>query len=690
MKETLYIGVDGEGQGRISHKYVFLAASTADGVFSWSIESPNWESTWDPLTRSYKDADIEGLSTQACLDFLLALPKHAKCFAYAFNYDATKILSDLENESLYFLFRPDRRPAKGKSSGPGAVPYVVWKGRRRHTYHLNLQGTKFTIQKNNRRRIVWDIFKFYQGKFVSACEAWRVGTKEERKVMSGMKDKRGEFDRESPSDVREYCLEECRFMAQLALKLVDAHDAVDLPLKSFYGAGSSASAMLLAMGIKEKLGPVSPKMLQGVACAFFGGRFENSVVGAFRQKVFNFDISSAYPYQLCFLPCLLHGTWERTKDRRRLEKCKTALVHYRLRKTDSKLNWGPYPFRTEEGSICFPIESGGGWVWLDEYLVGERLWPNVEFLEAWVYSYDCECQPFLQIPNYYLERIRLGKEGPGIVLKLGMNSCYGKVAQSIGNALFNSWAWAGMITSGCRAQLLELFGLHSDWNNILMLATDGLGTLEDISAKLPLPRDTGTALGIDEKGKEVRKPLGGWEKKESEKGLFLARPGIYFPMNPTEEELSAVRARGVGRGVVYKHWEMIVNKWEEQGMGGTIRVNDVARFCGAKTSISQSGKPGHYVYNRSNGANGPDSPKYGNWIVRHVDMGFDPLPKRERLMADGKTLEVRRMAQDRTSVPYQNILDKEGELIKLAAQEAIEQPDAELQDYESEMGLELV
>ena len=313
-EEHYYVGIDGEGQGRVDHKYVFLAASTADGKRSWSIESPNWQQSWDPIRRRFRDELLEGLSTKACLDFILALPIRSKIFSFAFNYDETKILSDLPNEELYYLFRPETRPAIRKSSGPSPVHYRPNPESRR-PYELNLQGTKFTIQRGRRRKVIWDIFKFYQGKFVEACKAWRVGTSEELAKMSQMKDKRGEFDRESPDEVREYCLDECRKMAELAKRLVDAHAAVGLPLKSFYGAGSSASAMLLSMGIKEKLGAIPSEMTHAVACAFFGGRFENSVVGAFEQTVYNYDISSAYPYQLCFLPCLLHGQWYLSKNR---------------------------------------------------------------------------------------------------------------------------------------------------------------------------------------------------------------------------------------------------------------------------------------------------------------------------------------------------------------------------------------
>jgi hypothetical protein len=34
--------------------------------------------------------------------------------------------------------------------------------------------------------------------------------------------------------------------------------------------------------------------------AFFGGRFENSVIGPIQKEIFSYDISSAYPYQLFF------------------------------------------------------------------------------------------------------------------------------------------------------------------------------------------------------------------------------------------------------------------------------------------------------------------------------------------------------------------------------------------------------
>lgn len=682
-EENIYVGIDGEGQGREVHKYLLLGASTKSGDRQWWIYEPN------------------GLSTEQCLDFLLELPKNnLKAFSFSFGYDLTKILADIPNEILYLLFRPELRARVGKDAIKGPRP-VIWNG-----YKLNLQGTKFTIAKGDRYRVVWDIFKFFQSKFVSALKEWKVGNQELLDRMAHMKDKRADFDKEDPDAVRKYCLEECQCMAELAEKLVLAHEKCALRLKSFYGAGSSASAMLLKMGVRDKIKRAPKEMTGPVASAFFGGRFENSVIGRIEGTVYNYDISSAYPYQLCFLPCLLHGTWVHTTKREDIspDRCRTALVRYSMRANPRISDWAPFPFRTPDGSICFPTESGGGWVWRDEYLAGERHWcDNVGFVEAWVYHCECDCQPFKDIPIYYNERCRIGKEGPGIVLKLGCNSVYGKLAQSVGKGMFNSWIWAGLITSGCRAQLLDLIGLHENRANLLMVATDGIYTRERFDTpafdkRYPLtgkerridrPRDTGTS--------STGKPLGGWEEKVVDKGVFVARPGIYFPLNPTADEIKDVRGRGVGKGVVLENWQRIIESWERNGLSEPASVANVSRFCGAKSSIHRSGKPGKFVYTRADGtcdhghvnARGcdvcteHDIPSYGQWITRSVKLGFHPMPKREGINPDGLTLKLRELGHDVMSMPYSKAIKSQDALVmEHVALELAEQPDADLADYE--------
>jgi hypothetical protein len=671
--EPFYVGVDGEGQGRIDHRYVLLAASS----------EPQFGKRWYVENR-------RGLSTVECLDFLLSLPdggnNRYRLFAYAFQYDLTKILTDLDNRSLYFLFHPNLRQ-RNDSSNPFGPPYAVhWNG-----FRLNMQGSKFVVQKGARRKVVWDVFKFFQGRFVAACRDWKVGSDELLDRMQIMKELRSDFDKLDMGQVREYCFEECECMATLARKLTEAHAAADIRLRSYYGAGSSAGAMLAKMGIRPQI-PESksfpPAFNEAVAASFFGGRFENSVIGPIPGPIYSYDISSAYPYQICFLPCLVHGKWKHTRQRKHLERRRQALVRYSLGPCPRKTGWGPFPFRDETGAISFPIESGGGWVWLSEYLAGERLFPHVEFQEAWVYEEECDCQPFKDIPRYYLERCRIGKEGPGIVLKLGCNSCYGKLAQSVGKAPFNCWPWASMITSGCRGQLLELYGLCPEPEQAIMMATDGLCTT--VKLQPPLPLDTGTGEALVN-GK--RKPLGGWEDNHDKpilEGMFLARPGIYFPLDigkVSEEErkkmLKTIRGRGVGRSVIVENWKEIREAWPPRRIADTVRLSNVSRFCGALSSIYVvTKKNGKRQFLRSNGSG--KEPAYGQWITRPVDMSFDPLPKRQRVLGDKKSLELRRFPRKQTSMPYKRAISAEAAILRMVAQEASEQPDADLLDYELE------
>lgn len=626
-----FIGIDGEGKGRDPHIYTLLAAADEQGR-EWHIE---------------RDA---GLDTAECLELILSLPARATIVAYSFHYDLTMMLRRMSNKALYHLFRPETR-LHPRTHKPKAVRW--------REYELNLMATKFTVRRGNRRRVVWDIWKFFQGKFTAALTDWQILTPDEIALIDRMKNQRGEFDRVSNAEIRAYCLSECKALATLARKLTEAHIEAGYPLKSYYGAGSTASAVLDAFAIKEQrsMGPL--EMQTAIASAFFGGRFENSVLGPVEGPVHSYDISSAYPYQLTQLPCLQHGAWRYTTKREELEAPAAALVHYSLgaHSTPSRRlhaervhSWGPFPFRLPNGTIVFPLVSGGGWVWRDEYLQGERQWSNVGFRGAWIYERACDCRPFAQLSWLYRERCRIGKEGKGIVLKLGPNSVYGKLAQSVGrNPPYQCWIWAGMITSGTRAQILAMHGLHRDPSNLLMVATDGIYSRELLDC--PKPLDTGTY--------DLPKPLGGWEHKVIESGVFAARPGVYFPQNPTLDQLKEVRGRGLGKKVMLDYWQIPVTA---HARGETsCKFPDVVRFCGAISSITKTSKG----YNRA--------ATYGQWVNRPVELSLNPLPK--RLLIGGQ-LVPHRLDTTIESAPYDAaILSPEAWELRQATLEALEQPD---------------
>jgi len=649
QRQDRIVFIDGEGQGRDHHIYNYLAAVDENGM-EWSVG---------------KEKE-KGLKTKECLDFLLSLPQRCVVFGYALGYDQTKWLYGLPNKSLFHLFHEERRAF----TRDNRVLYhpVRWKG-----YRLNYCNRRLSVSRGSRTVAVWDIFAFFQARFTKAISDWRIAPMEIIEAIQHMKEQRSQFDKLDFSKVAEYCKQECTYGAKLGRALINAHKAAGLPLKVFYGAGSTASVFLKKLGIKRKRGTFPKEMKDAIACAFFGGRFENSFIGPAKGPIYNADISSAYPYQATFLPCLQHGKWSLVSQptRREIANSTLALCYWTCPKSGQSVAWGTLPIRARIGTIIFPSSAVGGWCWKNEFQTSAKIRPTL-CIEAWLYHTDCDCAPFASIPQYYLERLKIGKEGPGIVLKLGLNSIYGKLAQSKGvNPPYQSWIWAGNITSNTRAQLLEsLLVVKNPWD-ILMFATDGI--YSRVKLDLPKPRNTKTDVDVKcNDGTTTRKPLGGWEQKTLPQGVFCVRPGIYFPMNPTEDEIEKVRARGLGRKTVYDKWPEIIKAWNQGSDGLSIggqRADGepyLSRFIGAKSSISES-KRG---FKRS--------PRYGEWIPHQIKVGFSPWPKRKAIESGGRLATWGHKSWH--SVPYKRAMNNpEATALMEQTEMLLEQPEGD--DY---------
>ncbi len=658
LARDLIIGIDGEGQGRAPHVYNYVAAADENGR--------TWELGDDPNRF---------VGTEAFLAFVLDLPAKSLVFGFAFLYDLSKALADLPDALLFLLFHEDRRAkiVQGKYGPEVRYRPIRWRG-----FSLNYMHRRFTVKSGKRSKVIWDVFAFFQSKFTKACVDWKIGSEIEIKAMERMKERRGSFDAQSFREVQAYCQKECHFLASLGRQLLDAHTNAGYKLESFFGAGSTATALMKKHEVKEFIGEIPDGMKEGVACAFFGGRFENSRVGPIRRPVWNADINSAYPYAATFLPCLIHGRWRHLKRglEQGIERARLALINWQLPRLTGGLpaSWGPLPVRKANGTIAFPLSAFSGWTWREEFLAARKLRPDVCAVSAWLYDSDCKCQPFGFLPGVYLERLKLGKDLRGIVLKLGANSVFGKTCQAVGiDPPFQSWVWSGNITSTCRSQLLDAITRAPDPSNVLMLATDGVWS--DVKLDLPEPRDTGTSRAGG-KG-----PLGGWTTKEYPRGVFAARPGIYFPLDPTEDELELVRARGLGRRVLYEQHRVVEQCFatgqESVVLGAAycdVKTREARpasqRFVGVKTGLS---------FTPSKGVKRDDF--CGEWIDWPTEVSYDPKPKRERVRDDGSLACWESF--DVPSLPYDKALrDPESALLELAGLIAEEQPNADFSEFE--------
>lgn len=645
VKTLQVIAVDGEGVTTESgaHLYVYLAA-------------------WDHEQKIGEIEDRAGLKTRHVLEWLLSLGGDGRLVCgFSLGYDYTKMLEGMPNEKLFRLVRPELRRGKKK------MYPVRWDG-----YKINYVRARLDISRGRRSVTLWDVWAFFQGSFVDACQKWGVTTPEEHEYLKAMKAGRSEFTLEGWEEVKKYCGFECRKLARMVGLMRQAHIDAGLPLSSYYGAGSTASALLKKMSVKDHMpSELPPEVDDAVRYAFFGGRFELSRIGQITTEVHSYDIASAYPYQLYHLPCMACGKWERITSNfdNEVERASLSLVRYMLPRTEAytyiedacSANWGPFPMRCkgleiDDGSIVYPATGGGGWVYGDEFMAGREGWPNVEASEAWVYRTDCGHKPFEYLAEAYRERLRWGKDGRGIVLKLGPNSCYGKLAQSVGDKPpYQCFLWAGACTSGCRADLLRMIAQGS----VLMTATDGICSTNELVP--PRARETGTRLVAKQFGKEA---LGDWEHKVLP-GVHLIRPGIAFPLGTADEK--ETKGRGIGKATVSKYREMILDSWAEHGPKAITVSGTLFRGMKSCTSYSQEEFKRHA--------------EYGTWRKRDTQVSYWSEPKRPMLMNDEGGLYTWAFDSSVTSAPYDRITTAEGRLMKLKELIQSEQPDrTELED----------
>jgi len=728
-RQRMVIGIDGEGHdlpdGR--HVYTLLCAVNERGEVVAEAENP------------------KGLSSTECFELLLSLPHAARKFIFMGSYDLTKMLEDLNPLDIWYIMHPDARrvrrctrckkkvvkPASVKCEDPDCGCETLRSAAQKRAVRSAVNGEPrcydvewdhggFSVRRGrapismafNRKTgeyvavptpspapaiKVWDCFKFFATSFVQAIEAWSIGTPEQHARILAMKKKRGAFAAEKPADVKRYCREECHLLALMMRKLLDACAEAGIKLERYDGPGSIANAMLSAHTMKEYLGrPLEDQpagLRNAVMGAYFGGRFENAVVGAVNKPVHNHDIHSAYPYALSSLPCLEHGRWKRVAcdvlTQARLGTL--AVVRFSVRPADEKeragIPWMPLPFRDASGSICYPT-GFTGWAWLPEIEAALSGWPGwITLAEAWVYQTKCQCEPWAWMPHAYRKRSEWGSDGKGLVMKLGTNSCYGKTAQSAGEAPpYRSWIWAGMCTAITRAQVLAAVCTAKNRWNVLSVATDGIFTTEKL--KLPAPRDTGTG--------DLKKPLGAWGRT-SLASLFLVKPGMYF-----DETLQTMKARGVGRAELRKLAPKLMRAFARWDRRSELKIQAVSRrFYGARSSVllqSRCGPCGeswvgvelcpkcqrvgthHPEFMRLRDPRQPDRtkrlPAYGRWDERPIDIEFQCFPKREEAARGGSygRLRVRDLG-GAESAPYLGTTTPEGEAAREATEVALEEPD---------------
>jgi hypothetical protein len=480
------------------------------------------------------------LTTEQCLDFIMELPDDHVYLGYGLSYDTNMWLRDVPNLIVNALLDNGKRRYKQFE--------IEWVDRK-----------YMTIRAYGKSRTVYDVLAFFQVPFVSpdpaifkgACDAWLPEFKAEIELVRVMKDLRGKFQNVPNERIIEYTYTECDMLMRLMRKFIDALQACKVKPRALYGPGAVASAYLEKMGIKRYMVALDEPLATLSRTAYFGGRFDAAVYG-WLEDCYQNDIKSAYPSRARYLPCLKCAEWEHVTYNVRQHIAQHGLYHVSWHIPEES-RWGPFPHRTATGLIYYPYE-GAGWYHAEEVKAAIEFYGDaIKVTEGWSLISRCDHRPFAFIDSLYALRKDLESSGnydQGVVIKLILNSLYGKLAQQVGHRKdrpppFQCFFWAGEITAGTRAQILRTLAMDPD--KVISIATDGIVVTELLDM-------------------EYGEELGQWDYKHLSTFAQLSN-GVYHAVDDKGKHID--RARGLGRGVLnfdksgsmYKHWR------KQEGMG---------------------------------------------------------------------------------------------------------------------------
>lgn len=530
-KARPFMAIDGEGGGTDAlgrQNYLLMVASC-------------------PVTgvEHVRHRDGVPLSTRDCFEFILSLPANCILVGYGFGYDVTQAIRGLHEQALRRILKAPQGKHGPLSTywGDYAITYQV--GQYVRIARVDRGDPKRPVVRGS-SRTVYETLGFFQCPFIKAITDWDIGTEEERAVIAENKARRDEFS-ELTEEIKGYCKLECSHLATLMTEFREVCTSVGIIPRQWSGAGWLAAALLEKHGVPKR--PLTAREIAALGerkptknsrppptrrperdpafelaanHAYYGGRFEVSRIGLIAFAVYEYDLKSAYPAAMLHLPCPLHTRWEHRPRAKQLPKRGLYLAKVTFSHPDGR--WCGFPFR-HNGGLFWPFQ-GTGWYWSPEIeAVIKHLKAEIVVHDVWVARCECNCRPFDWVRDLYEERRRLGPDARGKVLKLVLNSLYGKLAQRSGRGPFHDAVAAGLITAITRARLIEAIG--QDPAAIVMVATDA------VFSTRPLKLDIGEGLGQ-------------WEEKIWP-DLFIAQPGVYW--SPTKLQES-VKSRGAPRSVI--------------------------------------------------------------------------------------------------------------------------------------------
>jgi hypothetical protein len=532
--------------------------------------------------------DNGGLRTVDLLEWLVHLPTDYLWTSFFFDYDVTMILRGVPWSRLqtwkpggnlwfkdYFItYMPKTEFAVSKR-----MPDPTWTPDSTKPKTMIVPGTS--------RFAVYDSQKLFQTSFVKAITQWQAGTQEVRdKIAYGKLHLRVDAT-DLSDDLAEYNRLECETHAEMMEKVREAALDLDLKPTRWTSPGQLAQAMFRkhdvprAVTFETRWGSVIKKIGEA---AYHSGRFEGIWYGPVPGPCINGDLKSAYPWAMRDMWCPKHASWEHRSPGASEQGFVYAQITH-----DNIRDGGPFvcalPHRSPDGSICYPTECSG-WYWNFEVeQAREQCGMHVTIWDGWTLVPGCEHKPTAFMQEMFDERVRLGSSDRGMVLKLGMNSGYGKFAQTVGTPAYSHHVIASWITARTRTEMMRMIhsltcerGLQCG-STIVMLATDGIYSRGDY---WPAPSSS---------------LLGGWETEILPGGMFVVQSGVYFKnglqaaiaSRDSDREVKGGRTRGTPLSILVQNAERLGEAWhalidDPESEDATIKF-PYTRFIGLREAL---------------------------------------------------------------------------------------------------------
>ena len=631
-----FVGVDGEGRNLDNGYHAYFMLRAGDSVI--------WNRPFDKRLR-----------TRDMLDFISGLDPDCIYVGYFFDYDTAKILEDLPFRTLHRLIHRDLR----KRDKGGFFP-VDWED-----FELEYFPRKElkVRRKGGRWVTINDVGPFFQTPFVHAIAQWGIGTPAQREIIGVGKGLRADFASVSNAVIDEYNHLECDLLAELMTDFRNVCIELDCVPRKWQGPGQLAERLMEKHGIPKTaeldiFGDGNAAGAHRNVCdpvygvgafgryAYYGGWFETTIVGYTPAPAVQWDINSAYPAALLEVPCLKHGSWQRVTAKRAVgpEELSISFGSFETREGKRAVLNG-FSVRRKDGSVHRP-NAGIGWYWSFEVTAARH--QKFTSYDSWVYTTHCDCKPFAFVEELYAERKRLGKTTRGYVIKLMLNSLYGKLVQSIGHPEYSNPVWGSFITAYVRTVIANAIHslpacLHPNpsipcGSDVYMVATDAIVT-----------RDYGSGVFFD-----VGAGLGQYSRDDHPHGLFIIQPGVYFdPIGDNED--TVFKTRGVPKRKVIEHRAEFLSAFATLCETGDVTNSEVHLPITLITGIKQA------VHRKSMKSLGqvreyvdPDTGQLGRrttfeWKNKRLP---DPLPIRE-FDDNGIPLRIR-------TLPYHGREDRNG------------------------------